>query len=207
MTAEEFLDAVRADQKTELSRLGSSKSLYADTEGEMNPEPVLDAIADHLSHATKPFEAWADEEDGSAGDFFADTADTLADLADTVAEAHGDYESGDTPAIVAYLQGLDATAERVAGAVGWALASEKKIGQAVGFFVGQASPQTASTFRGVRDDVEAVVDAGTDVLAEVCDDDDDWNTAREAAIGAVAAAYDEYFETLENLGVNPKPVC
>ena len=30
---------------------------------------------------------------------------------------------------------------------------------------------------------------------------------REAASGAIQAAYDEYTERLESMGVNPKPVC
>lgn len=207
MDAAEFTDAVRAETKTELSRLGSSKSLYADTEGEMDEGPVLTAIADHLHHAAEVFETWADEESGAAADLFADLAHTVGESYETVADEHGDYEPGASPAIAEFLQSLDATAERVAGTVGWAMVVENKVGQAVGFFVGQASPQTASTFREVRSGIDDAIDAGAETLTAVCEGDDDWDQAETAATGAIETAYDEYFETLEALGVNPKPVC
>jgi len=207
MNVEEFLDTVRAETKTELSRLGSSKSLYADTEGEMDEGPVLTAVADNLHHATATFETWADEASAPAADLFADLADTTGEQYETVASEHGDHEPGEVPAVVEALQGLETTPERVGGAVGWALVVENKIGQAVGFFVGQASPQTASTFREVRGGVEDAIDAGAETLPEVCDGDDDWDQGQAAAVGAIEAAYEEYFETLEALGVNPKPVC
>jgi hypothetical protein len=47
---------------------------------------------------------------------------------------------------------------------------------------------------------------GKSVLDDVCEGDD-WDEAREAADAAVQADYDDYFETLEAMGVNPKPVC
>ncbi|PSQ14952.1 rubrerythrin family protein, partial [Halobacteriales archaeon QS_7_69_60] len=48
----------------------------------------------------------------------------------------------------------------------------------------------------------------TELLAARCGDDDErWEQAREAASGAIQAAYDEYTERLESMGVNPKPVC
>ncbi|WP_136717022.1 rubrerythrin family protein [Halorientalis salina] len=207
MDTDAFLDAVRDETKTELSRLGSSKSLYADTEGEMDEGPVLAAVADHLHHAAETFGTWADEADGAAGDCFADLADTVGEQYGTVADEHGDHEPGEAPAMVEYLAGLETTTERLAGVVGWALVTEHKIGQAVGFFVGQASPQTASTFREVRGAVEDAIDAGAETLTEVCDGDDDWDLAQGAAVETIEAAYDEYFDTLEALGVNPKPVC
>jgi len=207
MDTDAFADDVRGEGKTELSRLGSSKSLYADTGGEMDEKPVLAAIADHLHHAAETFETWADEESGPAGEFFADLADTVGEQYGTVAGEHGDHEPGDAPAIVEYLTGLETTTERVGGTVGWALVVENKVGQAVGFFVGQAAPGTASTFREVRSAIEDAVDAGAETLADVLDGDDGRDLAEDAAVGAVEAAYDEYFETLEALGVNPKPVC
>ena len=43
--------------------------------------------------------------------------------------------------------------------------------------------------------------------AGTCDDEPEWEAAEEAAIDVVAAAYDDYVEALEELGVNPKNVC
>lgn len=207
MNADEFTDAVRGETKTELSRLGSSKSLYADTGGDMDEGPVLAAIADHLHYAAETFETWSEEEPGTAGELFADLAATISEHYGTVAGEHGGHEAGSTPATIEYMQVLETTTERVGSAVGWAMVVEKKVGQAVGFFVGQASPQTASTFRSIREDIEDAIDDAVGTLVEICDSGDQWTLAEDAAVSAIRAAYDDYFQTLEALGANPKPVC
>ncbi|MFB6083947.1 MAG: rubrerythrin family protein [Halorientalis sp.] len=207
MNAADFLDGVRQEQQTELSRLGSSKSLYADTEGEMEEDAVLAAVADVFYHADATFEDWADEADGAAADLFADAAELTGEQYGTVAGELGNHEPGDPSPLAEFLDGLDTAPERVAGVLGWALVVENKVSQAVGFFVGQAASGTASTFRDVRDAVESLVDDAADTLVTVCDSDADEDLAHEAAVDTVQAAYDDYFDTLEALGVNPKPVC
>ena len=97
--------------------------------------------------------------------------------------------------------------ERLGGFVGWTLVDKKVKEQYTGFFTGQADPQTASTFRSAGSDVVALRDEAAELLDAVCEDDDDWDAAEAAAIDVISTAYDEYFETLEDLGVNPKPVC
>jgi hypothetical protein len=205
--ADDFIDAVRGEVNTELSRLGSSKSLYADTRGEMDEGPILQAIADYYHAAADTLDSWADESDGEAGALFADAAETTREIGETVADEHGDYEQGEPPAAGEYLSGLDGDLARVGGLVGWALVADNKTSQAVGFFVGQASPGTASTFRSLGDEVDDLTGRALDALAALCESEDDRETARDAAVGVIEAAYDEYFETLEELGVNPKPVC
>jgi len=207
MNAADFLDGVRQAQQTELSRLGSSKSLYADTEGEMEDDAVLAAVADTFHHAAATFEDWADEADGPAADRLSAAADLAGEQYGTVAGELDDHEAGPPSPLAESMQALDTTPERVAGVLGWALVVENKISQAVGFFVGQAAPQTASTFRDVRDTVESLVDDAADTLVDVCDTDADEDLAHEAAVDTIQAAYDDYFDTLEELGVNPKPVC
>jgi hypothetical protein len=207
MNAADFLDRVRQEQQTELSRLGSSKSLYADTEGEMAEDPVLAAVADVFYHADATFEDWADGTDGAPGDLFSDAAAMVGEQYGTVAGERGSHEPDAPAPIDEHLRGLDTTPERVAGSLGWALVVENKASQAVGFFVGQAAPGTASTVRDVRDAVDAVVDDAVDALVAVCDTEDDEDLAHQAAVDTIQAAYDDYFDTLEALGVNPKPVC
>jgi len=207
MDTDAFLDAVKDAQKTELSRLGSSKSLYADTEGAMETDAVLRAVADLLSHAEATVEGWADGSEGAAGDLFASVAATLGETYGTVAGELGDHEHGETPALVASLDGFTDTPARAGALVGYLLVAEKKVGQAVGFFVGQAAPGAADTFRGVREALNDAVDEAVAALGDVCADEDDWTIAEDAAVETVGAAYDDYFETLESLGVNPKPVC
>ncbi|MFB6106556.1 MAG: rubrerythrin family protein [Halobacteriaceae archaeon] len=209
MTPEEFIDAVRDDVETELSRLGSSKSLYADTGGEMDAETVLAAGADAEHHAAATYEAWATaESDPAAREAWAETAAEERDHYDRVAgelDAHDPSEA--VPAIQAYLRGLDDTVARAGGFVGRTLASDASKSQLTGFFTGQADPQTASLFRELRGDLDDQLDRALELLADRCADEDDWERAREAAVGAVEAAYGEYVERLESMGVNPKPVC
>ncbi len=119
MNADEFLATVRDDNETALSRLGSSKSLYAETEGDLEPETVFRAAADAEYAASETFGQWAD--DAAAEE----VRETFADFADQERDHY----------------------------------------------------------------------------------DDDWDAALDAASGAIGAAYDEYTETLEGMGVNPKPVC
>ncbi|MGB9951591.1 MULTISPECIES: rubrerythrin family protein [unclassified Haloarcula] len=204
MTAADLIDAVRDDQQTELSRLGSSKTLYADTRGEMDPDVVLAAAAarEQAAHAT--FDAWSDDDaDDDAAALFADAADETAERGDST-----DAEPVDrTPAMHDVLDDLDGTVQRLGGFVGWSLVDKKVKEQYTGFFTGQADPQTASTFRSAGSDVVDLREDAADLLDAVCESDDDWDAAEAAAIDVISTAYDEYFETLEDLGVNPKPVC
>lgn len=208
MTPEEFIEAVREENKTALSRLGSSKALYADTMGEMEREEVLAAAATAEYHAAETYETWADDASGDVADAFAETAAEERDHYETVAGEFDDHEPGDVPAIQTYLRGLDDDVERIGGFLGRTVAAEKSKEQLTGFFVGDADPQTASIFRGMGDDLDEQLARATDLLDSRCGDDEDrWDRALEAANGAIQAAYEEYTERLEGMGVNPKPVC
>ena len=202
MNGSDFLEAVRTESKTELSRLGSSKSLYADTDGEMDSEVVLAAAADNAHHAAETFDGWAD-----GGDVFAAAAETERGHYESIAGKLDDYRRGSPPAVVEFLRGLPAGIERLGGLVGWTLVTEEKTSQSTGFFTGQADPQTASLFRGFGGDYQETRGAAVDALEGACEREEEWERARTAATEAIEAAYDEYFEALEELGVNPKPVC
>ena len=208
-TPGEFVDAVRTDNKTALSRLGSSKALYADTEGAMDPAEVLRAAATAEFHARKTFETWADSErhDG-ARDVFETTAAEEGDHYGLVAERlDGDHEPGETPAIQEFLRAQTDTVGRAGAFLGRTIATDESKSQLVGFFVGQADTKGADLFREIGADVDDQLERGRDLVGAVCEEDADWERAREAASGSIQAAYDEYTATLEGMGVNPKPVC
>ena len=208
MTPEEFTEAVRDGNETELSRLGSSKSLYADTAGEMNAEDVLAAAATAEHHAAETYAAWADSETGAVAEAFAETESEERDHYETVAGELDGHEPGAVPAIQAYLRELDGTAARLGGFVGRTIAAEASKTQITGFFVGNADPQTASLFRGMGEDLDTQLGRATELLEAACGDDEAcWEDALSAANGAIEAAYGEYTEALESMGVNPKPVC
>jgi hypothetical protein len=204
MNGSELAEAVREATKTERSRLGSSKSLYADTEGEMEPDAVLSAAADDAHHAADVLDGWTDDD---VEGVFAAASEGERDRADEVARNLDDYDPGTAPAAADALGDLETEVERLGGLVGWTLVTEEKASQCSGFFTGQADPQTASLFRGYGGDYEDLRADVLDGLDTACEGDEDWDDAQAAAEGVVEAAYDEYFETLEELGVNPKPVC
>ena len=208
MTPEKFMAAVRDDNETALSRLGSSKSLFADTKGEMEPEAVLTAAATAEHHAAETYESWAAAETGDVAEAFAATADEERDHYETVVGELDEHEPGGVPAIQSYLRDLEGTVDRLGGFVGRTLAAEKSKTQVTGFFVGNADPQTAGLFRSMGDDLDAQLERASDLLAAECGDDEEaWERAREAAGGAIEAAYGAYTDSLESMGVNPKPVC
>ena len=205
-----FVETVSDDNQTALSRLGSSKSLYADTDGDIDTEPVLEATADAEYAAWQTFQAWADDEDTDAARAtFETTAEEERGHYETVDEqlAADDYEPGEVPQLHAYLRAREDTVERVGALVGRILASQRSKDQVVGYFVGEADPQTASLFREFGEDLDAQLERANDLLETVCETDDDWDRAENAAAGAIEAAYDEYVESLEAMGANPKPVC
>jgi len=205
-----FVETITEDNQTALSRLGSSKSLYADTGGDIDTEPVLEATADAEYAAWQTFSAWADDESNDEVQAaFETTAEEERDHYETVDEklAADDYEPRATPQLHEYLRERDDTVERVGAFVGRILASQRSKNQVVGYFVGDADPQTASLFREFGADLDEQLERAKSLLETVCETDDDWDRAEDAAAGAIEAAYDEYAESLEAMGANPKPVC
>mgnify|MGYP006273340389 FL=1 len=206
-----FVDDVRSDNKTALSRLGSSKALYAETGGDIETETVLRAAAVAEDTARETFELWADDEASEdAATLFAVLAAEEADHYETVARKLDDApEAGDADlsAIQSTLRGFESTVERVGGLVGRCLVAKKSKEQYTGYFVGDADPRTASVFRDLGSDVDEQLDRAAALIETVCETDTEVDHAHEAAGEAIQDAYAEYTESLESMGVNPKPVC
>ena len=209
MTPEEFAETVRTENETALSRLGSSKALYADTEGAMDANEVLRAATTAEFHARETFAQWADSEthDGARQAFETTAAEEGEHYGLVTERLDGTHEPGDTPAIQESLRTQTDTIGRAGAFFGRTIATDESKSQLVGFFVGQADTSGADLFREIGGDVDDQSERAKEVLGEVCDDAADWERAREAAGDAIQSAYDEYTETLEEMGVNPKPVC
>ena len=208
--SEAFVETVREENQTALSRLGSSKSLYADTGGDIDTEPVLEATADAEHAAWQTFLEWADDEShDEVREAFERTAAEEHAHYETVLDTLGtdDYDPDRIPALHEYLRGLDSTIDRVGASIGRVLASKRSKDQVVGYFVGDADPQTASVFREFGDELDDQLERGEELFEAVCEDEADEEQALEAASGAIEAAYGEYVENLEDMGANPKPVC
>jgi rubrerythrin len=208
---DEFVETTQEENRTALSRLGSSKALYADTQGEMETDEVLRSGATAEYAAKETFEVWAESaENEDSADAYRESAAEEQDHYEAVVGAldgSADPDSAELPAIQAYLRDLDTTIERAGGFVGRTLAAEKSKEQMTAFFVGEADPQTAQLFREMGDDLDAQLERGLTLLETHCESDDDRELALESASGAIQTAYEEYTEQLEDMGVNPKPVC
>lgn len=209
MNAESFVDEIREENRTALSRLGSSKALYADTDGEMEATRVLQAAATAEYHAAETFSTWADDETHpEAASAFQATAAEEREHYETVTGELESHDPGTPPAIQIYLREVDGTVERLGGMVGRTVAASSSKDQLTGFFVGQADPGTSQLFREMGEDLDAQLDRATTVLQTVCGDDPDcWDQAAVAGTEAIQRAYEEYSDRLESMGVNPKPVC
>ncbi|WP_049937864.1 hypothetical protein [Haloplanus natans] len=189
-----LVDTLTDDLETQLSRLGSSKWLYALTDGDMTGEAVRAAAAADAAAAAETFASW--------------NADPFDALATSAADRRDAVDADATPAdrhAHDALAALDDPVTRLGGALGYCLVLDRTVGQMVGFFVGDADPSTANQFRDLRDGVGR--DRVLDALDDACTTDDDWERAADAATTVVEAAYDDYVETLESMGVKPKNVC
>ncbi len=210
--SDDFIDTVRTENSTALSRLGSSKALYAETSGELDAKPVLRAAAIAEDAARETFETWADDESHEAAtELFAAVADEEGDHYQAVAERIDAppraADVDEPPAVQSVLRGYESTVERAGGLVGRCLVAKKSKEQYTGYFVGDADPQTASVFRELGDDVDGQLTRAAELINTVCETSKETERAQFAATEAIQAAYDEYTESLESMGVNPKPVC
>jgi hypothetical protein len=209
MNGAELVAAVREERATELDRLGSEKALVAVTGAQLEPGPVLSAPARLLAGAAATFADWAGTTDGAAGEAFADVAATTTEHGDALLDlTDGVDADGDPPFVVDELRTAETTPERVAaGLVAYPMVAERLLLQVINFLVNEGDRSKADTVRDARSDLQAMVDDAADLLEAVCGNDGDWVTAQKAATDAVGTAYDEYATSLEEMGLDPKPVC
>lgn len=210
MDGRELVEAVRASKATVLDRLGKEKALIAVTNADLTAGTVLRAAAASERRAQRTFEAWAEgEPNDAAREAFERVAATEADHYERVAAHVDDPPTEPEPdPLHASLRGIERTVERVgAGLVGRPLASERTLLQAINFFVNEADDSTADLFRDLREETRELPGTGGTLLDELCSGEDDWVLARKAAEDAIQVAYNDYAETLDGMGLDPKPVC
>lgn len=208
MDADSFLDDLRDAHGTELSRLSSSKAVYALTDGEMTGDAVRTGTARELHELASVLESWGDAADGDAADLFADAAGFTAESAGTFDDEAAVPEGESATHVTAEaLAACETDVERLAGAAAALLVLEEVAGQLVGFFVGDADRKSADEFREFRAALGDYRDEAAELLAAHCEAEADWEAAHETGAGVVDGAYDWYVGTLEAMGVEPKNVC
>jgi len=201
---------VEAGKGPQLDRLGSSKYLVALTDATLEEEAILEAVAGSEYLARETFAAYADAESNPvAREAFEAVAEQEAEHYDRVRERLGARPEPDHPgAVHGYLREREDTVARLAGGlVGRPLVSLRAHTQVVSFYVNEADHAGAELFRDLKAETAAELDRGVDALDAVCETDDDWERARATAEYVVQLAYDEYADSLETLGVNPKSTC
>ncbi len=210
MDAEAFVERVRESNETALDRLGSDRALVAATGAALERDRVLEAAAAAEARAAATFAGWTDDEpDDRAREAFADAAARERDHYERVLEL-GDIavEDPEPDALHEYLRGLEDTVERAAaGLVARPLVASRSLLQVINFFINEGDNAAADRLRELRAATDDRVEAGAAVVAAVCDADEDRERAEAAAERAIRAAYDEYADSLEGMGIDPKPVC
>ncbi|QLK25023.1 rubrerythrin family protein [Natrinema zhouii] len=210
MDADEFQETIEESMSVEFERLGSSKLLVAQTDANLTAEAVLGTVADSERAAMETFESWADaEEYMDAQDAFAEFCDQERDHYDrVVALLDGEHEpDADADPMHDRLRALESTADRLGGVVGRSLVADRTHLQVVSFFVNEGDERRADTFRELRSETAAQGDRAAELLADVCDGSEDWDRARSAAEGVIDIAYETYAGSLDDLGLDPKPIC
>ena len=209
MDGESVRETIEADVATQLDRFGSGKLLIALTCAELDPDPVLAVAASRERAAADTFDGWAENESlPAAAEEFAERARRHRERAEQVRERMDEPSTvGETAPLVLDAARFDGTADRIGGAIGHALLDERVHVQFVSFFVNEADTGSTELFRSFREAAAAAVDDLVALLDEVPPSGDERSDAREAAVSVIESAYDDYVNALDELGIDPKPVC
>lgn len=211
MDAEALREAVVDATQSELDRLGSSKYLIALTDADLTESTILTAVARSEALARDTFDAFAGEEPADdARETFERVASQEASHYERVCERLGrEPAPPEHPgAMHGYLRERSGTVERVAGGLlGRPLVSRRAHTQVIGFYVNEADTGGADLLRDLKAETETELEWGLDLLDDACETDEDWERARATAEYVVQLAYDEYADSLTELGVNPKSTC
>ncbi|WP_226481158.1 rubrerythrin family protein [Natrinema amylolyticum] len=210
MDAAEFRESIEESMSVELDRLGSSKLLVALTDADLTEERVLRTAAESERAATETLETWADDEEHEdARRAFREYREQERDHYDRITAmlVDDEFDAGDAGPMHAELRSLETTTARLGGLVGRALVADRTHLQLISFFVNEGDEERADRFRELRSETAAQGDRAAELLADVCEESDDWERARTVAEDVIDIAYDAYADSLDELGLDPKPIC
>jgi len=202
MDVDDTITAVEEETTTELGRLGSDKALLAATDAKLAPDSVWTAAATREAGVADAIESWTVDDDSSET---VQAAFSTAATAATDRLARIDAAPEPPDALSAHLETVDGSAARVgAGLVAVPLVLDRLYLQVVSFFINEADESSADVARELRSGASDLSPA-REALGAL--DEDACEMAREAAVEAVDVAYGEYAAALEEMGLDPKPIC
>jgi hypothetical protein len=219
MDASDLAATLRDDHETAFSRLGSSKAMYAITNGEMDGAVVRAAAAINADAVSVVTDEWTtydtsnndihlDEIDNTDPDaVFAAIASGASERAVTLDPDASQTESVNRPHLYDVLASMETTPSRLGGLLARSLVTIEQVSQMIGFFVGNADPKTAGEFRDLKDMIESDHDRVITALDSTCESAAAWEHAQSSADAVIEAAYDEYVDSLNQMGIKPKNVC
>lgn len=202
---EKLEEKLKDANETAFSRLGSSKALYALTNGEMEAAPITNAVAADSALTHDICRQWVGELTGPLGSAVEKIATTAGDRHQAI---NDNITQPADSTIKTTLTQMTRPPARAGGLFAWALVREERLGQVTGFFVGNADPRAASQFRSYRAEVSTEADQLAEaIVTQYNDTDSQQEAVNRAANDIIEAAYDEYVTTLQSLGIEPKNVC
>ncbi|QCW04377.1 rubrerythrin family protein [Natrinema pallidum] len=210
MDATDFQQSIEASMAVELDRLGSSKLLVALTDADLTEDRILRTAARSERAAMETLEAWAtDETNEDVRRLFDEYHDQERDHYDRITAMLADDEvgAGDAGPMHAKLRSLEATTARLGGLVGRALVADRTHLQLISFFVNEGDTKRTDCFRELREETASQGDRAAQRLGDISTDSDDWDRARTVAEDVIEIAYGAYADSLDDLGIDPKPIC
>ena len=219
MDASDLAATLRDDHETAFSRLGSSKAMYAITNGEMDGGIVRAAAAINADAISTVTDEWSDnnisDTDGHVDEIDETDPDAVFALIATDAgkramDLNPDISQKETvsrPRLYDVLESMETIASRLGGLLARSLITIEQVSQMVGFFIGNADTKTANEFRDLKSMIESDRDRILTALNSTCESDTAWEDAQNSADAVIEAAYDEYVDSLEQMGIKPKNVC
>lgn len=207
MDGTDVIETLEEEFETEISRLGSSKALYAISNGEMDADVVLGSLAARANETASILEEWVETEESEASELFSRVAAGVREYADELAGLASDGNGSGSTEFHSYLSSVDSSQCRLGALLGWLVVADQSYLQGVGFFVGSQHGDSADVLRDIRDEIDGYQDDVIAAIDAVCSSDAEVSEVVAAASDLVAAAYDEYVESLESMGIDVKPIC
>ncbi len=174
----------------------------------MEADVVLGSLAGRARETASILEGWSeDEKSEDLSELFTAVAAGAREHADELAELASEAGGSGSTAFHEYLSSVESSSQRLGALLGWLVVSDQSYLQGVGFFVGSQHGDAADVLRDIREEIDGYQDDVVAVIDVLSSSDEEESEVLAAASGLVEAAYDEYVESLESMGIDVKPIC